>query len=42
MLFAKRLKVPAEIIAFLVLLLIVLGVYAHKDILALFFVSKRA
>lgn len=42
MLFAKRLKVPAEIIEFLVLLPIVLGVYAYKGILALFFVSKRA
>ena len=42
MLFAKRLKVPAEIMAFLVLLPIVLGVYVYKGILALFFVSKRA
>jgi len=36
MLFAKRLKVPAEIIAFPALLPMVPGVYAYKGILALF------
>lgn len=36
MFFAKRLKVPAEIIAFPALLPMVPGVYAYKGILALF------
>ena len=36
MLFAKRLKVPAEIIAFPALLPMVPGVFAYKGILALF------
>ncbi|MBE3022150.1 threonine/serine exporter family protein [Campylobacter sp. RM13119] len=36
MFFAKRLKVPAEIIAFPALLPMVPGIYAYKSILALF------
>ena len=36
MLFAKRLKVPAEVIPFLALLPMAPGVYAYKGILALF------